>query len=80
MGLLKMLSGTRSETGQVAGTLTEVFREGRNQGFGVFASNPLQQWMLSLMGAWDLRQEEDHSCPNSGRSSRSGTWLRNESD
>ncbi len=80
IGLLMMSNGTRSETGQIPGTLDEVAGMGRNPGFQVLISTPFRQWTPSRMGAWFLLQGENHSSPRSSRSLRSDVWLRNGSD
>ena len=38
------------------------------------------QWVVPVVGAWALLEEESHSSPGRGRSLRSDNWLDNRSD
>ena len=80
MRLPMMLNGTRSEAGQIPGTLDEVARGGQNPIFWVLGFTPLRQWISPRTGAWTFLQEENPSSPRSGRSHRSDVWSRNGSD
>ncbi len=67
----KNTGSAESEVGQGSGTLSEVFWGGHRLGFGPLQAESPSQWIVPVMVAWALLEEDNHSSPGRGRSLQS---------